>query len=279
MLRELRRVAAVHDITGYGKCALTIAIPVLSAAGVEVCPLPTAVLSGNTVLPNFTFLDYSPYMQAHLDHWQSLGLRFDGVYSGFLGSVEQIHHVQRLIRDFSSGIAVVDPVMGDDGLLIPVYDRDMCRAMQELVASADYVTPNVTEACLLTGREYRDAALSPAESEEMCREIAELGCGNVVLTGVQREGRLCNCGWAKGEGYFERSIELLPFTQHGTGDLFTSTLTAGLIRGYSLVEAVDSAAAFVRLCMEEGQLLPDIFDRGVAFEPHLYHLRSGVYQE
>lgn len=279
MIRELRRVAAVHDISGYGKCALTVAIPVLSAAGVEVCPLPTAVLSANTLFPGFTFLDYTPYIQAHLEHWKQLGLRFDCVYSGFLGSVEQIGFVRRMIRDFCDGIAVVDPVMGDNGVLIPVYDQQMCGAMKDLVAAADYVTPNVTEACLLTDRDYTGASLSTEEAQTMCRQVAALGCPNVVLTGVQRDGRLYNCGLERGTDYFELGIDLLPFTQHGTGDLFTSTLTAGLVRGYTLAEAVDSAAKFVYLCMDQGRYIPEVFDRGVAFEPHLYHLRSGVYTE
>ena len=279
MIHELRRVAAVHDISGYGKCALTVAIPVLSAAGVEVCPLPTAVLSSNTLFPGFTFLDYTPHIQEHLDHWQKLGLSFDSVYSGFLGSVEQIDFVRRMIRDFCHGVSVVDPVMGDNGKLIPVYDEQMCQAMKGLVAEADYATPNITEACLLTDRPYTGPELSSEEARAMCEDVAALGCRNVVLTGVNRDGRLYNCGLEKDKGYFELGIDLLPFNLHGTGDLFTSTLTAGLVRGYTLAQSVDSAARFVYLCMEQGQEIPDVVDRGVAFEPHLYHLRSGVYQD
>ena len=279
MTKNLPRVAAVHDVSGYGKCALTVAIPVLSAAGVEVCPLPTAILSSNTLFPGFTFLDYTPHIPGHLDHWRQLRLRFDCVYSGFLGSVEQIGYVRDMIREFSDGIGVVDPVMGDNGVLIPVYDQQMCQSMKELVAAADYVTPNITEACLLTGRDYTGPELTTGQAQELCREVAALGCPNVVLTGVQREGRLYNCGLEVERGYFELGIDLLPFTQHGTGDLFTSTLTAALVRGYSLRQAVDSAARFVYLCMDQGQEIPQVFDRGVAFEPHLYHLSSGVYQE
>ncbi len=277
MIQNLPRVAAVHDISGYGKCALTVAIPVLSAAGVEVCPLPTAVLSSNTLFEGFTFLDYTPHIQAHLDHWQRLGLRFDCVYSGFLGSVEQIDFVRRMIHDFTQ-VGVVDPVMGDNGKLISVYDHKMCEAMKGLVAEADYATPNITEACLLTDREYPGPSLTTEEAQALCHDVAALGCPNVVLTGVQRGDRLFNCGWEKDKGYFELGIDLLPFVQHGTGDLFTSTLVAALMRGYDLKAAVDSAAKFVYLCMDQGRDVPQVFDRGVAFEPHLYHLRSGVFQ-
>lgn len=279
MIKDIPHVAAVHDISGYGKCALTVAIPVLSAAGVEVSPLPTAVLSTNTLFPGFTFLDYTPHIPAHLAHWQQIGLKFDCIYSGFLGSVEQISLVRQMIRDFSRGISVVDPVMGDNGKLIPIYDQKMCQAMKELVAVADYATPNITEACLLTGREYTGPSLSREEAQAICEDVAALGCRNVALTGVQRDGRLYNCGLEQGKGYFELGIDLLPFNQHGTGDLFASTLTAGLLRGYSLQESIDSAARFVYLCMEQGQEIPNVFDRGVAFEPHLYHLRSGVFQD
>ncbi|MBR5430406.1 MAG: pyridoxamine kinase [Firmicutes bacterium] len=274
--KYLPRVAAVHDLSGYGKCALTVALPVLSACGVEVCPLCTSLLSANTLFPGFTFLDYTPYMQAHLDHWKKLGLKFDCVYSGFLGSTRQMDYVRQLHTDFDSGLLVVDPVLGDNGLLIPIFDEEMVRAMAGLVGEADCVTPNVTEACLLTGRPYGGAALSRADSERLCRDVLALGCGSVVLTGVLRDGRLINAGIDE-MGYFELDIDELPYHQHGTGDLFASTMVGGLLRGHDLRQAVDSAAHFVYDCMEYGHDIPDVFDRGVAFEPLAYRLGSGVY--
>ncbi len=125
--KYLPRVAAVHDMSGYGKCSLTVAIPVLSACGVEVCPLCTSLLSANTLFPGFTFFDYTPYMKAPIGHWKSLGLKFDCVYSGFLGSTEQIDYVKQLKHDFDSGILVVDPVLGDNGKLIPIFDDAMVK--------------------------------------------------------------------------------------------------------------------------------------------------------
>jgi len=277
MTENLRRVAAIHDVSGYGKCALTVALPVISAAGVEVCPLPTALLSTNTEIENFTFFDYTPYMAAHLDHWQQLGLTFDCVYSGFLGSEQQIGYVERLIADFESGVSVVDPVMGDDGWVIKTYSEAMCRAMSRLVTRADYATPNVTEACILTGRPYCANALSAEESRAVCRELVERGTRNVVLTGVQRGDTLYNCGIEQGKGYFELPIGLLPYRMHGTGDLFTSAMVAGLMRGYDLQTSVGSAARFVHDCMEYGRQIEDVFERGVAFEPLVWKLGSGIY--
>ncbi len=277
MTKNLHRVAAIHDVSGYGKCALTVAMPVISAAGVEVCPLPTALLSTNTLFDHFTFFDYTPYMEAHINHWQALGLTFDCVYSGFLGSEQQIGYVQRLIKDFDSGISVIDPVMGDNGLVIKTYNDAMCCTMGELVAMADYATPNVTEACILTGRSYCADTLSPEESRAICEELVAKGTKNIVLTGVQRGDTLYNCGIEQGQGYFELPIHLLPYHMHGTGDLFTSTMVAGLMRGYDLKTSVDSAARFVYDCMEYGKEIEDIFDRGVAFEPLAWKLGSGIY--
>ncbi len=279
MTKKLARVAAVHDVSGYGKCALTVAMPILSAAGVEVCPLPTALLSSNTLFDNFTFLDFTPHMDAYVDHWQQLGLKFDCVYSGFLGSVKQIGIVSRLIRDFESGIAVIDPVMGDNGVVIKTYTPEMCREMANLVGISDLTTPNVTEASILTGRKYTGETLDSATSQQICREIAALGAKSVVLTGVQRGEKLYNCGLSQQTGYFESEIKLLPYHMHGTGDVFTSVLVGGLMRGYDLLQSVESAASFVYDAMEESHEIEDVFDRGVGFELIAYKLGSGLYRK
>lgn len=277
MTRKLPRVAAVHDISGYGKCALTVAMPAISAMGVEVCPLPTAVLSSNTLFEGFTFLDFTPHMPAYLDHWQKLGLAFDSVYSGFLGSAEQMGIVARLIQEFDSGLGIVDPVMGDNGIIISTYTQEMCREMVHLVSIADLTTPNMTEACLLTGREYQGAEMDSAGTKALCEDILALGAKSVVLTGIQRGKRLYNCGIEKDGRYFELDIDLLPYHMHGTGDLFSSLLVGGLMRGYDLQQSVSSAALFVYDAMVYSQGIEDAFDRGVAFEPLAHKLGKGIY--
>ncbi len=277
MTPNLPRVAAVHDVSGYGKCALTVAMPVISAMGVEVCPLPTALLSTNTLFENFTFFDFTPHMKAYLDHWKQLGLAFDSVYSGFLGSGEQIGIVSRLINEFESGISIIDPVMGDNGIVIKTYTPEMCREMANLVALADFATPNITEACILTGREYSGEVLNRADTKAICEDIKSLGTKNIVLTGVQRDNKLYNCGIEENGNYFELDIDLLPFHMHGTGDLFTSIIVGGLMRGYNLKESVNSAAHFVYDAMKYSKDIEDIFDRGVAFEPLSYKLGKGIY--
>lgn len=277
MTKTLPRVAAVHDVSGYGKCALTVAMPVLSACGVEVCPLPTALLSTNTLFEGFTFMDFTPYMDEYLAHWKKLGLKFNSVYSGFLGSEKQIGIVMRLMKEFESGIAIIDPVMGDNGIVIKTYTPGMCREMVNLVAAADLATPNITEACILTGREYKSAELTEQESRQICEDIVKLGTKAVVLTGVLRGPKLYNCGLEANGEYFEHEIDLLPFHMHGTGDLFTSVLTGGLMRGYDLRKSVQSAAEFVYDAMEASHDLEDVFERGVGFEQIVYKLGSGVY--
>lgn len=278
MTKRLPRVAAVHDISGYGKCALTIAIPVISAAGIEVCPIPTALFSANTSIEGFTFFDFTPHIDGYIDHWKKLDLKFNCVYSGFLGSIKQIDTVMRLIRDFASGISVVDPVMGDQGFLFKTYTPEMCRELARLVAVADYVTPNVTEGCILTGRKYNGPELDEEEACGICREITAMGTKNVVLTGVVRQDKLFNCGIDRQNGYFEEEIDRLPFNMHGTGDLFSSVMVSGLVRGYPLAKSVASAARFVFDVMSYSKDIEDAFERGVAFEPLLNKLGDGIYR-
>lgn len=277
-MKTLPRVAAIHDMSGYGKCSLTVAIPVLSAAGIEVCPLPTALLSTNTLFDHFTFHDFTPYMGEYIAHWQQLGLKFNSVYSGFLGSEEQIQIVMDFIENFDGGIGVIDPVMGDNGNIIKTYTQGMCDKMKDLVSVADLATPNITEACVLTGRPYSDTELGETEAKALCEGIAALGAKSVVLTGVVRKDKLFNCGIENGKDYFELDIDLLPFQMHGTGDLFASVLTGGLVRGHSLRDSVDSAAHFVWDAMQYSYDVEDAFDRGVVFEPFACHLGSGLYQ-
>jgi len=259
MTKYLPRLAAVHDLSGYGKCALTVVLPVLSAAGVEVCPLPTAIFSTNTLFKDFTFLDFSAQMSAYIDHWSKLGLKFDSVYSGFLGSPDQVHMVKRLINEFDHGISIVDPVMGDNGIIISIYTGQMITEMRSLVAIADLVTPNLTEACLLTEQEYKSAELDSCGSRKMCDEILSLGAKSIILTGIRRGDKIYNCAIDTYGKYFEEEIDVLPCYMHGTGDLFTSVVAGGLLRGYDLQTSVASAAHFVYDVMAYSLDVPDYF--------------------
>jgi len=279
MKKKLSRVTAIHDMSGYGKCSLTVAIPVISAAGTEVCPLPTALLSTNTLFEGFTFSDFTPQMEGYINHWRKIGFKTDCTYSGFLGSVEQIEIVKNFMLDFSSPLNIVDPVMGDNGIIISTYTPEMCNKMRELVAVADVATPNLTEACILTGRDYLEGEVDSEMSRKLCEEIVQIGAKNVVLTGIVRGDNLYNCAISQDSGYFEVPVDLLSYHMHGTGDLFTSVLTAGLVSSYSLKESVESAANFVRDAMVISNEIEDAFERGVAFEPIAYKLHGGIYNK
>ncbi len=279
MKQKLARVVAIHDMSGYGKCSLTVAIPVISAAGIEVCPLPTALLSTNTLIPGFKFFDFTPQMDEFINHWQEIGFKTDCAYSGFLGSAEQIQIVKNFMLNFNCPLKVVDPVMGDNGIIIKTYTPEMCSTMRELAAIADIVTPNLTEAYILTGRDYVDGEIDSNTSRELCAQIIELGAKNVVLTGVVRGNALYNCAMGSDSSYFEVAVDLLPYHMHGTGDLFTSVLTAGIVSSYSLKESVESAAHFVRDAMIVSNDIEDAFERGVTYEPIVYKLRGGLYHK
>ncbi len=274
-MNESFSVAAVHDMSGFGKCSLTVAIPVISSAGIMVCPLPTAVLSTHTAYPNFVFHELTDFMRKSVNHWQELGLKFNAVYSGFLGSEEQIDIVIDLIEKFPAPFVVVDPVLGDNGRPFPTISEGICKGMASLILHATVITPNLTEACMLTGTEYKGEEISKEEAFELCRKLQDLGCKDIVLTGVGRENRLYNYILQKDGQFYEDGTEKVGVMRHGTGDLFASVMTAGLVRGYSLRQSVASAAAFVHASLQISK--EDEKKEGAYFEPILYKLASGIY--
>ena len=272
-------VAAIHDMSGFGRCSLTVAIPVLSAMGIQCCPLPTAFLSTHTGgFENFTFLDMTDEMPKVAAHWKSLGLQFRAVYSGFLGSERQIGIVEDFIRDFrrADSVVVVDPVMGDHGAVYQTYTPAMCAGMARLAEQADVITPNLTEAALLLGVPY-DALPAGADG---CREIVERlsleGRRSVVLTGASTAphltGAMCfDAASGRTEAVQTRRVDR---EFHGTGDVFASVLTGALVHGRPLSEAAGQAVEFIRACAERtAAALP--LREGVDFEPLLGLLTGG----
>lgn len=266
------RVAAVHDMCGYGKCSLTVAIPVLSAAGCDVCPVPTALFSAHTKYPVFTMHDTTAILPAYLDAWQAEGVELDGVYSGFLGAPEQVGIIRRLYAEHPAALRLVDPVMGDGGRTYATYTPELCAAMAELAEGADLLTPNLTEASILTGIAYQGQDVDDAFVAETLVALRALGAKNVVLKGVDRgDGLLRNyvCGTGTGGATVELTHEKLPYMLHGTGDLFCSALVGALYCEKPLVEAARFAGELVRDAMGVTRLQPAYEMRGVSFEPCL----------
>lgn len=272
------RVAAIHDLSGFGRCSLSIIMPTLSAMGVQCCPLPTAYLSTHTGgFTGNTFLDLTDQMPGVAAHWKREGVSFDAVYTGFMGSREQMTLTADFIRSFKTAgnRIVIDPVMGDHGKPYRTYTPEMCAAMGELAALADVLTPNRTEAALLLGVPYEDISL---EGERECGKWAKAlsldGKRSVVLTGVSLSpdtvGAVC----------YDRTDGTTSFVQsarieksfHGTGDLFASVLTGALVQGKALADAAQQASDFVSRVAAR-TAAQDIPGReGVDFEPLLWTL-------
>ena len=279
------RVAAIHDLSGFGRCSLTIVMPVLSAMGVQCCPLPTALLSTHTGgFQGNTFLDLTDQMGPVTTHWKAEGIAFDAVYTGFMGSREQIALTGAFIQTFKHpGCSViVDPVMGDHGRAYRTYTPEMCRAMAELAALADVITPNRTEAALLLGEEYDALRLDrEADCRRCCEALSLGGRRSVVLTGVSLAENTV------GAACFDRSTGRVAFAAaprvdgafHGTGDLVASVLVGAIVRGWHLAEAAQLAAEFTGQCArrtwEEGTPRRE----GVDFEPLLWRLGQRVEAE
>ncbi len=264
----LPRVAAVHDLCGYGKCSLGIAIPVLSAAGIDVCPVPTSLFSAHTRFPKFYMHDTTPMLGDYLDAWREEGIELDGIYSGFLGSAEQVDAILRLYREYPGALRIVDPVMGDGGAKYPTYTDEMCEAMKGLVDGADLLTPNLTEASILTGIPYEGQDVDEAYVRRVMDALFDMGAKSVVIKGIVHEGEqvIRNYVAVRGADMEEVSGKLLPYMLHGTGDLFASGLTAAIYAGESLAASVEFACALVRHAMQITPDQPDYQVRGVSFE-------------
>ena len=262
------RVAAVHDLCGYGKCSLGIAIPVLSAAGVDVCAVPTGLFSAHTKFPVFHMHDTTDMLVPYLDAWKAEGVVLDGIYSGFLGAAEQVACIKRLYEEHPQALRIVDPVMGDGGVVYQTYTPELCAAMGELVDGADLLTPNLTEASILTGIEYQGQDVSEDYVRAIADALLQKGAKQVIVKGVVHPGDGLIRNYVVGQqvAFEEVSSPLLPYMLHGTGDLYASALTAALFTGSSLKRAVEFAGSLVTKAMKVTLEQPEFELRGVSFE-------------
>jgi len=247
-------VAAIHDLSGFGRTSLAVVIPVLSSMGIQVYSLPTAVLSSETgAFEDFVFVDLTHAMSCFLDHWDRIGAQFDAVYSGFLGSPAQVEMVARCIANnlLPGGFAVVDPVLGDNGILDPTMSQDMVERMRWLVTRADCITPNLTEAAFLLGEKYPEGEMSVAALKDWLARLADMGPEKVVITSASLSNT-CNktavVAYDRERGmYWKIACDYIPAFYPGTGDTFASVVTGSLLQGDSLPIAIDRAVQFVTL--------------------------------
>ncbi len=273
------RIAAIHDLSCFGRCALTVVMPVLSAMGLQVVPIPTALLSTHTGgFTDMSFLELDAEMGRIGEHFSSLDLRFDAIYTGFLGSEAEIETVWRFIERFGKRdcLVFIDPVMGDDGQLYSTYTSELALGMKQLCRASDILTPNLTEACFLTGAPYPSAPLDRASAlslgERLCLGLRERFDADIALTGLHFDGdRIATCTLSdKGFGFSE--VSRIGRNYPGTGDLFASVMLGRLLGGESFDRSAELASLFTRRAVELSEGFGAPARDGVVFEPLLREL-------
>lgn len=276
MKREFKRVMAVHDLSGLGRSSLMAVIPVLSVMGVQVCPVPTAVLSTQTSgFTDYTFVDLTDTMPAYLKHWKQLHMDFDCIYSGFLGSAQQIAIMENTLDIFADAdtLVVIDPVLGDDNALYDTMDDIMVQRMVHLISRAHIITPNVTEVKLLLGLPL-DTAILAENLEPLTAQLSAMGPETVIVTGVHdhNDGRCVCCYQRRTQSFEQIAYRELPVSYPGTGDIFTAVLIGGLLQGRTLQESVKLSADFICHAVEDAIKAAEPVRDGVQLEKNLYRL-------
>jgi pyridoxine kinase len=252
MTNRSPRVAAIHDLSGFGRCSLSVIIPILAAMGVQPCPVPTAVLSTHTGgFGDPAMRDLTDFVSPCLEHWKVLGIEFDCIYSGFLASERQAVQVGDFIKAWPNALAVVDPVMGDDGKPYRTCTSALISKMSELVKDADLITPNMTEACILLHDSFTNSALGRDKARSMLVRLSEKGPEYVVITSaVVVPGKMSNIGYdRKNNAFWRVDCDFVPISYPGTGDCFASVLVGGLLTGDSLPIAMARASRFVEIAV------------------------------
>lgn len=282
----MKRIALIHDLSGFGKCSLTAAIPVVSIMGIQACPLPTAILSSQTGFSSYCFFDFTEKMNQFTDEWAKLEVSFDGISSGFLGNASQIHQVLYFLEHFQNqnSIYLADPVLGDNGKMIKSFNQELLQGMRTLVSKSDICTPNLTELCLLTDKEYsifttlsckEDYLKYVTDYAHLLLEKAENKKQQVLVTGLvytkNSTPTIGNLAVSKECSIYKETI----YTGKGfsgTGDLYATVICAGLTKGLTLEESMEKASDFLQPAIEEASLLNIPSTHGVFFEKYLNRL-------
>lgn len=270
-----RKLAVINDISGFGRCSVAVALPIVSYMGVQCCPVPTSVFSNHTGFPHYFFDDYTDRMQEYIDHWKKLGLSFDGIATGFLGSDKQIQIVKDFIRDFKGENTkiIIDPVMGDYGKLYSTYTEELCQEMKKLVCLADIITPNLTECCKLTDTPYKGEGWRKKELQRMAEMLAGEGPQKIVITGIKQGAFIANYIYEKGKEPKWIRTHKVGTERSGTGDVFASIIAADSVNGVPFDRSVKKASGFVKKCILKSIELEIPRTDGVCFEEILYQLK------
>lgn len=270
----MKRIVTIQDISCLGKCSLTVALPIISATGVEAAIIPTAVLSTHTMFKNFTCKDLDDQILPIAKHWKDEGIHFDAFYTGYLASAQQIEKVIALIDSLKQDgdLVIIDPAMADNGKLYPAFDSEFPHEMAKLCAKADYVLPNITEACLLTDTPYQ-AEYTEDFAKDVVKKLATQGAKRVVLTGAAFDGKYGVLLYdSANDSFWFYEQERLDAAFHGTGDVFSSTFTGALVRGKTVEESIAVAADYTAECIRLTKASAESNWYGVDFERAIPYL-------
>lgn len=272
----MKRIVTIQDISCVGKCSLTVALPVISACGVEASVIPTAVLSTHTAFNNFSFCDLTDEIETVIEIWKKEKISFDAIYTGYLGSFRQIELMEKLFDDFGTeeNIIFIDPVMGDHGKLYPGFSQEFADRMARLCSKADVIVPNLTEAAFMLREEYKENGYTEEYVRDILKKLAALGCKNAVLTGVSfEEGKVGVMAYNKENDRFSAYYtEKINASFHGTGDVFSSACVGALMRGLSLEGALKTAANYTVESIKASMRDKDNNWYGVNFEEAIPYL-------
>ncbi|MBR3397157.1 MAG: pyridoxamine kinase [Lachnospiraceae bacterium] len=270
-----KKIAAINDMTGFGRCSLAASIPIISRLGVQCCAFPTAILSNHTGFPSFFLDDYTRHFEAYAAEWKKLELQFSGIFTGFLGSAKQFEMVGCFLDEFATEdtIICVDPVMGDYGRTYSSYTEEMCCAMRDLVRRSHIITPNLTEACILTDIPYHDGKWTGKELERLLSELRKLGPEKIVITGIHQGQFVANlCSDGTDEPVILRQHQIGE-QRSGVGDVFSSVIAADAVNGVDFGKSVRRASAFVKKCIRRSIELQIPATDGLCFEEVLGKLK------
>lgn len=270
-----KKIAVINDISGFGRCSASVSLPVISHMRVQACLLPTSIFSNHTGFASYYYEDFTDKMLQYMGEWKKLDLRFEGIASGFLGSAEQIEIVQEFIHQFRDERTqvIIDPVMGENGKSYPTYTEEMCDKMKHLVEYADILTPNVTEACMLTGMPFKEKDWQRKELLEMMARLRGLGAKKIVVSGLDSGQFISNAvSEVPGECKLLRQ-KRVGKVRSGTGDIFASIIAADCVNGVDFETSVCKAAAFVQECIRVTERFDIPETDGVCFEEVLHKLR------
>lgn len=271
---QQKKIALINDLSGFGRCSISVELPIISHMKIQCCPLPTSIFSNHTAYDSFFFEDFTAQMVPYMEEWKKLGLTFDGICSGFLGSARQIEIVQHFLKSFKSDhtIVILDPIMGDDGKAYTTYTEELCQKMKHLVPYADIITPNLTEACILTDTPYKKN-LRLKELAELTHKLEQMGPKKIVITGIPQGSYIANYCWESGREPSVIKTHKVGTSRCGTGDIFSAIVSADAVNGVEFYTSVRKASLFIKKCILKSMEYDIPLNDGVCFEELLYQLK------